>query len=347
MSEQKPRFYFLVTILAVALILAFLVLRPFLYVLILAAVFAVVLQPVHQWLAERLQQKRGLAALIVLLLAFIFIFTPIIFIGVQIFQDARDLYVSLLQGSGRTEVINLFNDLSAVLQKFFPVQVDLAANADQYLQSGLGWVLQHLGSLFSDFAAFVASSLIFFICLYYLMKDGQKIRSSILAFSPLTDADDEAVLKKLGGAVRSVVKGNLLTASIQGVLSAFGFYLFGVPDVVLWGSVAAIAALIPVVGTSLVLIPMVVFLAIHGGPSAALGLLLWGSLAVGLVDNFLGPKLVGRGMRLHPLIVLLSVMGGISFFGPIGFLLGPLAISLLLALADVYFSLARNHRHPL
>ena len=89
------------------------------------------------------------------------------------------------------------------------------------------------------------------------------------------------------------------------------------------------------------LTPAILFLFLTGEVFSGVGLIVWGVVAVGLVDNFLGPKLVGRGMQLHPLIILLSVLGGIGFFGPIGLLLGPLTISLLFTLLDIYFSLIR------
>ncbi|OQW98324.1 MAG: hypothetical protein BWK74_04780, partial [Desulfobacteraceae bacterium A6] len=138
--------------------------------------------------------------------------------------------------------------------------------------------------------------------------------------------------------INSVIKGNLTVAVIQGALTSAGFAVFGIPNAVLWGSVTAIAALIPGVGTSLVLIPAILFLFLSGKFLSGFGLLAWGAGAVGLVDNFLGPKLVGRGMQMHPFIILLSVLGGIGFFGPIGFLLGPLAISLLFAFLEIISS---------
>jgi len=180
---------------------------------------------------------------------------------------------------------------------------------------------------------------IFLVALYYLLKDGQKLKVAIIALSPLSDTDDETISQKLRGAINAVMKGSLLIAFIQGVLTSAGFAIFGVPNAILWGSVAVIAALIPGIGTALVLIPAILFLFITGEMFSGVGLIVWGVVAVGLVDNFLGPKLVGHGMQLHPLIILLSVFGGIGFFGPIGFLLGPLAISLLFVLIDIYFSL--------
>ena len=87
------------------------------------------------------------------------------------------------------------------------------------------------------------------------------------------------------------------------------------------------------------IIPAIIIQFLIGNTFAGVGLLLWGITAVGLVDNFLGPRLVGRGMQLHPLAVFIAVLGGLSFFGPLGFLLGPLALSICLAFIDIYFSL--------
>ena len=136
-------------------------------------------------------------------------------------------------------------------------------------------------------------------------------------------------------------------ALIQGILTAVGFALFGVPNPTLWGSVAAIAALVPSVGTALVLFPAILFLYWSGAALSALGLLLWGATAVGLIDNFLGPKLAGRGMRLHPFLILLSILGGIALFGPIGFLLGPLVLSMLFVLLEIYSVINKEHESGL
>ena len=100
----------------------------------------------------------------------------------------------------------------------------------------------------------------------------------------------------------------------------------------------AITALVPGVGTALVITPAIIFLFLTGNTFGGVGLLVWGFTAVGLIDNFLGPKIVGRGMQLHPLAVFLAVLGGLAFFGPLGFLLGPLVMSVCVALVDMYSS---------
>jgi len=102
-----------------------------------------------------------------------------------------------------------------------------------------------------------------------------------------------------------------------------------------------VAALVPTLGTSLVLIPVIAYLLISGQTMAALGMAIWGAIAVGLIDNLLGPKLMQYGTNVHPLLILLSVIGGISVFGVIGFLVGPIVLGFLYALLDVYPKIVR------
>ena len=177
----------------------------------------------------------------------------------------------------------------------------------------------------------------FLISLFYFLRDGKSFTQYLKILSPLSDRQDEKILSRLFVAVNSVIKGALSIALIQGFLTGIGFWIFGVPNPVLWGSTAAIAALVPNIGTALVLVPAIGFLYLNGEVAQAIGLGIWSITAVGLIDNILGPYLINRGVKIHPLLILLSVIGGLGLFGPVGFLLGPLIISLLFALIDIHF----------
>lgn len=191
--------------------------------------------------------------------------------------------------------------------------------------------------------SYIVGIFIFLISLYFLFKDGHKLKKAVIALSPLQDIHDEAIFNKISLAINSVIKGNLAVALIQGTLTAIGFAIFGIPNATLWGSVATITALIPGIGTTLVLFPAILYLLLTEKMLFAIGLLLWGVLVVGLADNVLRPKLVEQGIRLHPFLILLSIFGGLSFFGPLGFLLGPLVLSLLFALLEIYFAISEEH----
>jgi len=335
---HKPQFRFLLVSLAGAAILLFFIFRPFLFSLILAVILAVVFQPLYQRLLKITRQREGLAAIITTLLVVIFILTPLTFLGVQILREAQQLYFFLTENSSKDIIFNAFKELVNKAEQMFPGAKDFSFNfkADQYLKDGANWLLQNLGAIFSNLARLLVNSFIFLIAFYYLLKDGQKMKKIIVDLSPLGNTEDETIFKKLGSAINSVVRGNLIIAIIQGTSTAIGLTIFGVPNPVLWGTLAAITALIPGVGTSLVIIPSIAFLFLSNKIVPMLGLTIWGIVAVGLIDNFLGPKLVGSGMHIHPLLVILSVLGGVAFLGPIGFLLGPLAVSIFFAFLDIY-----------
>lgn len=344
MNAKTLQTTFLVSAIVACSVLAFYVFRPFLMALVLAVVFATVLYPLYRRVLDRMTAWPGLAALITILFLGIVIVGPLSFVAGQIADDAQSLYVSLsdgdASGNAKDYIDTLFLRINSGLTPYVPGVAlsapDLSNFIDQHLKSSLQWIVQNLGGLFSGATRFVVNFFIFMVALYYLLRDGTRLRKTIIASSPLADEDDETVFAKLQSSVNSVMRGSLTIAFIQGILTGIGFTIFGVPNGVLWGVVAAFAALIPGIGTSLVLIPGIAYLAIVGSAPAALGLFIWSFLAVGLIDNFLGPRLVGKGTGLHPLIAFLSVFGGLALFGPLGVLFGPLSISLLFALLSIH-----------
>jgi predicted PurR-regulated permease PerM len=172
--------------------------------------------------------------------------------------------------------------------------------------------------------------------MFYFMRDGAYIKRKFVSWSPLLDKYDEYITSTLKRAILSVFGGTVVVAVIQGILTGIGFLIFDIPAPAVWGAVAAIAAFIPGIGTSLVIVPGIIYLLIAGNTTYAIGLAIWGIVAVGLIDNILGPHLVNKGVHIHPFLILVSVLGGLSTFGPIGFILGPLVLALLFALLEVY-----------
>ena len=337
---------FLIVLLIGAIILAYFIFEPFLAPLILAAVFAAVLEPLYHYIKSLIPRWPSLASLITVLVSVVCILVPLSFIGTQIGIEAQGLYVQLSDRETRNDIRETLQGLEAIVADRIPAARgftdDLSANISTYAQSALQWLIQHLGPAASGFVSILLKFFLFFIALYYLLRDGAKLKDKIVELSPLKDTYDESIFDKLELAVNSVIKGNLTIALLQGVLTAIGFTIFGVPNAVLWGTVTAIAALIPGLGTGLVFVPTILFMYFTGNPASALGLTLWGILAVGLIDNFLGPQLIGRGVNLHPLLVLLSVLGGLAFFGPIGLFLGPLSLSLLFAFLSIYSEISKR-----
>ena len=335
MVHHKSEFYFISALLVGAVALAIFIFEPFLYALILAAVCATIVWPAYQKILVGIGGRSELAALATVTLVMVVVVLPIAALSVQIAQEATNLYALIAQNDG----------INTIVQQLLPSLQGFSLDTSGYAQQGLNWIIEHLGSLFKNTARFGINVFIFLVALYYLLKEGAKIKAAIVSVSPLQDVHDNAIFDQLGNATNAVIKGSLAVALIQGALVAVGLALFGVPNATFWGSVSAIAALIPGIGTALVLIPAIVFLVVSGAMESAIGLGAWGIIVVGLADNVVRPKLVGQGTRLHPFLVLLAILGGVSFFGPIGFVLGPLAITLLFALLAIYPVIQQEQDH--
>lgn len=338
MENKHPSHFFLFFALAASIVVVYFIAKPFLGPLILAAVFAFLFQPIYQKSLDYLKNRESLAAFSTTIIAIILVLLPITLLGTQIFKESSQLYQSLVLDGGGGFVGTIENILNYV-RTVLPIPTDYELDFGQYTKQGLEVLIQNFGTVFSSFAKILINAFVFLTAFYFFLKDGNKLKNYIVALSPLDDTDDESIVSRLKVAVSAAMKGNLAIGLIQGALTGIGFAIFGVPNAVLWGGVAVVAAFLPGIGTSLVIIPAIIFLFLTGNTFGGIGLLLWGVTAVGLIDNFLGPRLVGRGMQLHPLAVFIAVLGGMAFFGPLGFLLGPLAMSVCMALIDIYASL--------
>ncbi len=336
--------YFLLFCLAASLVIAYFILKPFLVPLILAAVFAYLFQPMQQRLTRLFGKRESIAALVTTLAAIVLLLLPIGLLGAQIFKESTQLYLSLT-GPGTGGLIGSIERATESVRAMLPIPIEGTLSVNQYATQALGFLASHLGLIFSSVAGMLLSTFVFLTSFYFLLKDGGRLKEYLVKTSPLADRDDQMIVSRLESAVSASVKGSLTIGLVQGVLTGIGFAIFGVPNAALWGSVAAIAALVPAVGTALVIVPAILFLFLTGSTMGAVGLLVWGVTTVGLVDNLLGPRLIGRGMQLHPLVVFLAVLGGLAFFGPLGFFLGPLVLSLCIALIDIYSSLRASEAH--
>lgn len=337
MDKKHQSHYFLFIALSVSIVVVYFIIKPFLGPLILAAVFAFLFQPIYKKFLNYLKKRESVAAFSTTIVAIFLILLPISILGTQIFKESSQLYQTLT-----SENNNFVSSMEEILNRtrtVLPIPADFKLDLGQYAKQGLEVLIQNFGAVFSSFAKIIINAFVFLTAFYFFIKDGNRLKNYLVILSPLDDTDDEFIVSRLKSAVSAAMKGNLAIGIIQGALTGVGFAIFGVPNAVLWGGVAAVAAFLPGIGTALVITPAIIFLFLTGNTFGGVGLLVWGVTAVGLVDNFLGPKLVGRGMQLHPLAVFIAVLGGLVFFGPLGFLLGPLAMSVCLALFDIYSSL--------
>ncbi len=336
MDVRRSETWFFVALLAVALFLAWSILAPYMGMLVFAGTLAFLFQPLYQKLL-RVFRYEWLTAFATIIIAILIVFVPLGFFGIRVFGEATALYASLTARGGF--------DLGAVLTNFLhanfkelPVP-DLTFNFSNYVQQGLTWLIQNLGSFFSGVTQIFFTAFLSLLGLFYFLKDGERLKKWVVGIVPLAPEYSEDIVREMEAVGSSVVKGTLLVAVIQGVVMGVGFFFFGIPDPTFWGTLVVLASLIPIVGTWLVVVPAVGYLLFTGQTVLAICLAAWSIILVNLIYNVLSPQLMRRGGHLHPYLILLSVLGGIGLFGPIGFIAGPLVMALLLSLLRIYTKL--------
>jgi predicted PurR-regulated permease PerM len=333
-TEHSENNFFIAAMVLVAA-LVFFIFLPELNVIVLGISFAVLFQPLYEKL--RSVMRDGFAAALMVLLAIVIILLPLTIFGFQIFLEAQGLYARLSSG-GTAPLENIFKQ---VLHNVAP---SLNVNLATYVQQALGILISNIGPIFSGVIGVIGALFLSFFAFYYFLKDGTKLRPQIIEGSPLSKERTDQILTKLHEMASSVIRGSLVVSVLYGILVGIGFFLVGLPSAILWGGVTVVASFIPVFGVMLVVVPGIIYLVAIGNIIPAVGLIVWTFAMSIFMENFLRPRLLGRRAKIHPLLMLLAVLGGLSFFGPIGILLGPLALSLLLTLFEIYPSIAQDEK---
>jgi predicted PurR-regulated permease PerM len=315
------------------------IVAPFVSALSLAAIIVTICYPLYERIRSITPRRnRTVAAFLSTLAVLLLIVLPLVFLSSLVVREVVNFYQTLNVNHGQEMTLaSGIVQIETLIEQYLPeIDIDVA----EQLRLSLEWLTGNLGVIF---AGTVSTIFVFFIAVigcFYFFRDGRELLQLVIKASPLPDHEDEIILRRLAQAVRAVATGTLLVALIQGTLAAIGFTIFGVERAVLWGSIASVGALMPGVGTGIVNFPVVAYLFFTGEVVSALGLLIW------LIDNLIGPYLMGRGNNMHPFIILIAVLGGISLMGPVGFVIGPVVVTLFLVLLEIYNQYIVHEQRP-
>jgi predicted PurR-regulated permease PerM len=334
---EKP---FFLAILIIAVILAFLVFLPELNVLILGAAFAIFFHPIYHALRRKMPREEWIAALVTVLLAAIVIVVPLFIFGYQLFAEAKGLYLHLAAGGMVPLEKMIQSRLGGITDQVASTGNGPLAffnlNIGQYVTQAVGGIASNAGEILSGVGGVVWTFFLAFFAFYYLLKDGDRLRNVIVRNVPLADERAEGIMERMVGMATSIVRGSLFMAIAWGLVVCGELVAFGVPNPVFWGALGIVAAFIPFVGVSLIIIPAIIYVFLVAGLLKAIIFAVVAFIFSALMENILHPFVIGRGHHIHPFLLLLSVLGGIAFFGPIGLFLGPLILSFFLTLFEVY-----------
>ena len=323
----------LITATAVLLYVCYLLALPFLPALAWALALAVVALPIHRRI-ERLVKNTNLAAGLSVFLVAVVVVAPIAFAVRQITGEAVRSTQTVLQEieSGNWRVrLEQYPQAASVVRRL-EEEANLRGAAEQ--------AVNKIPALISDFLSgsiwLGAEFLITFFALFFFFRDRQEFLRGIRHLVPLSDEETDEIFKRVNDTLYATLYGVVAVAAAQGTLAGLMFWLLGLPAPILWGLVMSVLALLPFLGTWLIWIPAAVYLALEGSWIKSLILLGWGLSAVALIDNFLYPIIVGNRLRLHTLIIFISLVGGVGLFGAAGIVLGPLTLALTVALLDIW-----------
>ena len=289
------------------------------------------LYPVHLSLVKR-RLPNSLSALLTLFIFIVLLCIPLLGLGSIVFNQSQDLYHSFLNNNGNagpflTLIGNKINQL-------LPSGVSFDINGA--IVTFVSFLTGNIANILSATVSAIFSFILLLLTIFYFLKDGEKWKKTLLKLSPLSSTADEKIVGRLTHTINGVIRGYLLIAFIQGALVGIGLEIFRVPNPAIWAVVAGIASIIPPLGTAVVTVPAIIFLFLTGNTGMAIGLLVWAVFVVGAGDNLLNPYIVGHKISIPPFLILFSVLGGITLLGPVGILIGPLTVSMLYTLTDIY-----------
>jgi predicted PurR-regulated permease PerM len=332
---------FLVMLLVVLVIVLF-ILKPFVNILALGVILAILFRPIYRWFLKWID-KPSVASLLTIVLILLIIILPLWLFGQVLFNELVSIYNRYRVGEIALDRNQIVHSLPPQLQNIFET---FSRDINSFIGRFTADAFQTFSGLLSNVAGFFVSFFMLFFIVYYLLRDGDHIKQVFMDISPIASKQEYKLFDRVVEAVNGVVKGSFLVALIQGLVATIGFFIFGVPEPFLWGLFTVVAALVPTVGTSISLIPAIAYLVITGQVPNAIGMAIWGAAAVGTIDNFISPKLIGSRTKLHPVLVLLSVIGGIQFFGILGFLIGPILMAVFVALIEMYRTDFKDYLQP-
>ncbi|PTL85405.1 AI-2E family transporter [Vitiosangium sp. GDMCC 1.1324] len=320
-----------------ALILFSRILLPFLMPVLLGGFLVVLFLPLQDVLFRtRLRAYPSLCAGLSTVAIFLLILVPLAVVGWLV---AREVLGMLEHTQVLLDTVDLRKQLAANLPRGLRRYVPTTLNGTQTEQALMGAMASGASVLSEVLGAgteLVIDLFLMTVAMYYFFLDGRRLWSEATQLVPLDKRYIQAFAQEFTDVAHAIIYGNTITALVQGALGVVGLMVVKVPHAGVWGAAMALVAMVPVGGTALVWGPIGVMLLLTGKVNEGVFLLAWGAFVVGTIDNIIRPRLCGSRMTLHPLLVFLSMFGGLAVFGMMGLLVGPLIASIFMAMVRIY-----------
>jgi len=331
---------FLLILLAAAVLLVFFVARVFLLPILLAAIFAALFHRLNLRIRKRLKHRTTLAALISVAVFCLIILIPVALLGYLVTQNVIEVtrMVNRNIPQIRRWLVNLetwIASLPFVEGQRVSTLLD-ASRLVSIIQQAGRTLVDGVTNLAGNVARTLFLLFVFIYSLFYMFRDGDRALLSISEAVPLLAEDKQVIIDKFVSVTRATLKSTFLIGGIQGVIGTLLFLILGIPGAVLFGVLFLLLAAIPGLGPAVIWLPSAAILFGLGRYFQAVVMLVIGGGLIPLVDYLLRPRLVGQDTQLHPLLVFIGVLGGVSLFGIWGLLFGPLAMSVAVTVLTIF-----------
>lgn len=318
------------------------IVSPFIVPLFWAVVFAIILHPLqekikhlsHTYLHTRMRVSNTLASLLTLLIFLCCVIAPLGTLGTVVAEEAVNVYTVLTHDSS---VIDRITTLATAQLDHFNIDpVDAKESLVTYGKSAASWLSSQAFQFGTATLVTLVKTIVMLYLLFFLLRDGTRLMRFVQYMLPIGKDREDTLFTTFTSITRSIFKGTVVVALVQGIIGGLLFAIAGVPHFLLATSVMTLLACIPGVGPALVWLPAGIALIALGNTSGGFLILIGGGLIISLVDNLLRPLLVGRETRLPDPVIFISILGGIATFGIPGVILGPVAAGLCLALLQMF-----------
>ncbi len=320
---------------------------PFFQPIAWAAVIALFLHPVNRGLRKILRERKGLAAFLLCLLFVAFVFVPLIFALTNLTSQAVEIITKLkiqLEKESLTTILTPDPEKYPRLYALGKVFFEKLAIYEKEIQSALLSVASSAGqfllsrgtTIFRNTVNLILQVVFMLFTLFYLFRDGDYFVEGIKGLLPVDSEEADRIVEKVQQVIEATLYGSILTALAQGGLALIIYVILGVKSPFLLGLLTALASFIPLVGTAIVWLPVVIYFTFSGAYIKALVLLAYGSLFISQIDSLIRPYFIGGRTEIHNLFIFFSILGGLKFFGFLGVFLGPILVALTISIIEIY-----------
>lgn len=338
---HRYRQFVFAAICLVLLVLAIWMLWPFWHAFAWGTALAILVYPLHLRLTQRFNDS--LAAGITTGLVILFILGPLFLIGLGLYGEAKTVLNQLRNHSGSSTALQLGALIDRINSFVAPYaqqvgidDFDLREVVRRSLESGLG----NARLLVREVLMGVLTAVFTVILLFFILRDSHKLKEPALDLIPLPREAAEEAMRSIYDTVHAIFYGVLLVAIAQGGSLGMTFWLLGLPSPLVWGMAGVVLCMIPFAGAPLIYVPTALLLISHGEWTKAIILLIVGMGFISLIDNFFRPAIIGARIRRHYAAVFFSLVGGVVTLGPVGLLIGPVVLSLILGAIQVLRGMA-------